>query len=165
MSYPIKTVVAFCALAALVVAGCSDSPATSTTTASTTTSKTLEPTVTETVVATATVTVTPDAPKPIDAPFGTYYQADEPDGVDHFKRCGRYAGVATTLTSCKFSIDISAAYRETRSPVLPDFYSRETHEEYDMTCSGGFKVVFYDGTEAAATRCAGGYKAEVLVFE
>ena len=159
MSHPIKTVVTFCALAALVATGCSNSP---TTAVSTTTSQTQSSAVVETVTATATVTIAAEEERSY---IDTFYEAEKPDDNGSFQVCGRHAGRATLITSCEFSIDVSYAQRSTGSLVLHEIESDVTHKLYDMTCAEGYGVVFRDGTDAPAILCRGGNFAEVLVFE
>lgn len=154
----LKTLIAICALAVLTITGCSGS--TSSATPSTKTSQASA----STVIVTETVTETA-APEQEESYVKTYYEASEPDdNDDKFEVCGRHAGRATTITSCKFSNAVSNEQRSSGRMVLEQVYSPVTHKPYDMTCAEGFRVVFRDGSDAPAIRCFGGNHAEVLIF-
>jgi hypothetical protein len=114
----------------------------------------MPPPATVTVPPPVTVTETRAAPPPMAAPpsQGTFIVC--PDG---------HSGVATSVTSCEFAMNVRDSYLGQGGPTVIA-YSPVTGESYQMECHAGFTSHLTNGLTVNSVRCAGGNDAVVILW-
>jgi hypothetical protein len=115
------------------------------------------PPVTVTAPPPVTVTQTPAAAPPpvtVTAPptQGTFLVC--PDG---------HTGVATTVTSCQFAMNVRDSYLRQGGPTVIA-YSPVTGDTYEMECHAGFTSHLSNGLTVDSVRCVGGNNAVVILW-
>lgn len=115
------------------------------------------PTVTVTAPPPVTVTQTAQAAPPpltVTAPptQGTFLIC--PDG---------HTGVATSVTSCQFAVNVRYGYLRQGGPTVIA-YSPVTGETYEMQCHAGFTSHLSNGQTVDSVRCVGGNDAVVILW-
>jgi hypothetical protein len=113
---------------------------------------TAPPPVTVTQAAPPTVTVAP--PPPVAAPPSHETFLICPDG---------HSGVATSVTSCQFAMNLRDSYLSDGGPVV-SAYSPVTGDTYQMVCHSGLTARLSDGETVNAVRCTGGNDAVVILW-
>lgn len=74
-----------------------------------------------------------------------------------------HTGVATSVTSCQFAVNVRYSYLRQGGPTVIA-YSPVTGETYEMQCHAGFTSHLSDGRTVGSVRCAGGNDAVVILW-
>jgi hypothetical protein len=115
------------------------------------------PTITVTAPPPVTVTQTDQAlppPLTVTAPPPNVTFLVCPDG---------HTGVATSVTSCEFALNVHRSYLSQGSTTVIA-YSPVTGDSYAMECHGGFTSRLNNGTTIDSVRCVGGNNAVVILW-
>jgi hypothetical protein len=115
------------------------------------------PPVTVTAPPPVTVTQTPAAAPPpvtVTAPPSHETFLICPDG---------HSGVATSVTSCQFAMNVRDSYLRQGGPTVIA-YSPVTGDTYEMECHAGFTSHLSNGMTVNSVRCVGGNDAVVILW-
>lgn len=74
-----------------------------------------------------------------------------------------HSGIATTVTSCPFAMNVRRAYLTQYGPIVVA-YSPVTGLTYNMQCQSGFIATLNNGLTRDSVRCVGGNNAVVILF-
>jgi hypothetical protein len=74
-----------------------------------------------------------------------------------------HSGVATSVTSCEFAMNVRESYLSQGGPTVIA-YSPVTGESYQMECHAGFTSHLTNGLTVNSVRCVGGNDAVVILW-
>jgi hypothetical protein len=114
----------------------------------------MPPPVTVTVPPPVTVTQAAPPPVPVAAPPPQETFIICPDG---------HTGVATSVTSCEFALNVHVGYLRQGGPTVIA-YSPVTGDTYEMECHAGFTSHLSNGMTVNSVRCVGGNDAVVILW-
>ena len=74
-----------------------------------------------------------------------------------------HTGVATSVTSCEFALNVHESYLSQGGPTVIA-YSPVTGDTYEMECHAGFTSRLSNGMTVDSVRCVGGNNAVVILW-
>lgn len=123
----------------------------------------------QTTTAMAAPPITVTAPPPVTmtqtpAPVPPPVTVTAPAANETFLICpDGHSGVATSVTSCQFAINVRTSYEINGGPIVTA-YSPVTGDSYEMVCQPGITAHLSDGETVNAIRCTGGNNAVVILW-
>jgi Ca-activated chloride channel homolog len=75
-----------------------------------------------------------------------------------------HTGVATSVTSCQFAMNVRDSYLRQGGPTRLIAHSSVTGQTYEMECHAGFTARLSNGMTVDSVRCVGGNGAAVILW-